>query len=340
MTNEEKQELLNAMKADSQSVDNLEVVTSLDGVKSLPAVRGEELVSAPLNLLSKPSQDAAATANSAAATANEAAAKAIEAATNAETKGEQAEKAAATATEAASKATDAVSAANTVAGKYEHSAKLGLDGATARFAAVDETTGITTEQTSLIASAMDLVVWSVEKKTFLLRSKDRKYYISWSADGSRSMDLFLDGQTVKQDKVYACGESLYVYSGGDLVEISGSGGGNTYNVTTEAPLATGYYTLQTAIASVEAKQRRKGLCVTYETAQGKWETKQFVGTSLETWEQPTAWTDFGGDGTVKSVTVNGQRQTPDAEGNVSVNFDKVEVDESLDTNSTNRAGPR
>ena len=93
MTNEEKQELLNAMKADSQSVDNLEVVTSLDGVKSLPAVRGEELVSAPLNLLSKPSQDAAATANSAAATANEAAAKAIEAATNAETKGEQAEKA-------------------------------------------------------------------------------------------------------------------------------------------------------------------------------------------------------------------------------------------------------
>ena len=29
------------------------------------------------------------------------------------------------------------------------------------------------------------------------------------------------------------------------------------------------------------------------------------------------------------------RQQPDAEGNVSVNFDKVEVDESLDTSSTN-----
>nr|DAY83144.1 MAG TPA: hypothetical protein [Caudoviricetes sp.] len=260
LTNEEKQELLNAMKADSQSVDNLEVVGSLDGVKSLPAVRGEELVAAPLNLLSKPAQEAAATANSAAATA----------------------------TEAAGKATEAVSEANTVASKYEHSAKLGLDGATARFAAVDETTGITTEQTSLIAAVMNLVVWSVEKKTFLLRSKDGKYYTSWSADGSRSMDLFLDGQTVKSDKVYACGESLYVYSGGDLVEISGSGGGNIYNVTSETPLATGYYTLQTAIAAVEAKQRRKGLCVTYETAQGKWETKQFVGTSLETWEQPTA----------------------------------------------------
>lgn len=335
LTNEEKQELLNAMKAESQSVDNLEVVTSLDGVKSLPAVRGEELVAAPLSLLGKPAQDAAAIANSAAATANEAAGKANDAAEKAETFGEQAEKAAATATEAVDKANEAVSAANTVAANYEHSAKLGLDGATARFSGIDETTGITTELSSLIATALDVVVWSVEKKTFLLRSKDKKYYTSWAADGGRSMALFLDGQTVKQDKVYACGESLYVYSGGDLVEISGSGGGNIYNVTSEAPLADGYYTLQTAIAAVEAKQRRKGLCVTYETAQGKWETKQFVGTSLDSWEQATAWADFGGDGTVKSVTVNGVRQQPDAEGNVSVNFDKVEVDESLDTNSTN-----
>ena len=335
LTNEEKQELLNAMKAESQSVDNLEVVTSLDGVKSLPAVRGEELVAAPLSLLGKPAQDAAAIANSAAATAYEAAGKANDAAEKAETFGEQAEKAAATATEAVGKANEAISAANTVAANYEHSAKLGLDGATARFAAIDETTGITTEISSLIATALDVVVWSVEKKTFLLRSKDKKYYTSWAADGGRSMALFLDGQTVKQDKVYACGESLYVYSDGDLVEISGSGGGNIYNVTSEAPLSDGYYTLQTAIAAVEAKQRRKGLCVTYETAQGKWETKQFVGTSLDSWEQATAWADFGGDGTVKSVTVNGVRQQPDAEGNVSVNFDKVEVDESLDTSSTN-----
>ena len=312
LTNEEKQELLNAMKAESQSVDNLEVVTSLDGVKSLPAVRGEELVSAPLSLLGKPAQDAAAIANSAAATAYEAAGKANDAAEKAETFGEQAEKAAATATEAVGKANEAISAANTVAANYEHSAKLGLDGATARFAGIDETTGITTELSSLIATALDVVVWSVEKKTFLLRSKDKKYYTSWAADGGRSMALFLDGQTVKQDKVYACGESLYVYSDGDLVEISGSGGGNIYNVTSEAPLSDGYYTLQTAIAAVEAKQRRKGLCVTYETAQGKWETKQFVGTSLDSWEQATAWADFGGDGTVKSVTWAEIKQLRDA----------------------------
>ena len=62
-----------------------------------------------------------------------------------------------------------------MAANYEHSAKLGLDGATARFAGIDETTGITTEHSSLIATALDVVVWSVEKKTFLLRSKDKKY---------------------------------------------------------------------------------------------------------------------------------------------------------------------
>ena len=63
MTNAEKQEILNAIKAESQSVDELVEVSSLDNIKSLPALRGSELVSAPLTLLRKPADDAAATAN-------------------------------------------------------------------------------------------------------------------------------------------------------------------------------------------------------------------------------------------------------------------------------------
>ena len=51
MTNAEKQEILNAIKAESQSVDELVEVSSLDNIKSLPALRGSELVSAPLTLL-------------------------------------------------------------------------------------------------------------------------------------------------------------------------------------------------------------------------------------------------------------------------------------------------
>ena len=60
MTNAEKQEILNAIKAESQSVDELVEVSSLDNIKSLPALRGSELVSAPLTLLRKPADDAAA----------------------------------------------------------------------------------------------------------------------------------------------------------------------------------------------------------------------------------------------------------------------------------------
>ena len=88
--------------------------------------------------------------------------------------------------------------------------------------------------------------------------------------------------------------------------IEEKSGGNTYNVTEKKPLKDGeYYTLATAIKAVEAKERKKGRCVSYETEPGKWETKQFTGSTTESWEEPVSWEDFGGAGTVKSVTVNG-----------------------------------
>ena len=50
LTEEEKKELVqavvNQIKTDSQSVDELEAVSTLDGVVSLPAMRGETVVSA------------------------------------------------------------------------------------------------------------------------------------------------------------------------------------------------------------------------------------------------------------------------------------------------------
>ena len=68
-----KNDILNAIKAESQGVNELTEVTSLDNIKSLPALRGTELVSAPISLLGKPATDAAATANAAATKANNAA---------------------------------------------------------------------------------------------------------------------------------------------------------------------------------------------------------------------------------------------------------------------------
>lgn len=54
------------------------------------------------------------------------------------------------------------------------------------------------------------------------------------------------------------------------VDIPGGtgGGGNTYNVTAEVPLESGYYVLSSAIGAVDEKYRYKGRCITYEVSQG------------------------------------------------------------------------
>lgn len=57
---DELSELVKAdILAESQGVGEVPVVTSLSGINSLPALRGNEVVEAPLSLLSKPAEDAA-----------------------------------------------------------------------------------------------------------------------------------------------------------------------------------------------------------------------------------------------------------------------------------------
>lgn len=80
MTSSEKQEILSAIKAESQNVADLPSVSSLTGITSLPAVKDGELVVAPVSLLGKPAEDAATIATTAASAANTAAAAADKAA--------------------------------------------------------------------------------------------------------------------------------------------------------------------------------------------------------------------------------------------------------------------
>ena len=333
LTKEEKNELVqdvvNQIKTDSQSVDELETVSTLDGVVSLPAMRGETVVSAPVKLLSKPAEDAAATAKASAAVADAATKAAGEATTKAEAAAKTATDAASEATDAAQKTDAAVAKAVQVETEYKATALAARNGATARFDGLVE--GVEIVHVSYIQ--IDGVYYDTVNKAFYGKVEGR-YCNNWP-----QADLYMnEGRTeVLKDKAYVCGGVVYVWSEEDdnLVEISGSGGGNTYNVTEEVPLESGYYTLETAIAAVEEKVRAKGRCITYETAQGKWETKQFKGTSIESWEQAASWEDFGGDGTVKSVTVNGRKLEPGHDGNVDITINETEVDESLNANSTN-----
>ena len=333
LTEEEKKELVqdvvNQIKTDSQSVDELETVSTLDGVVSLPAMRGETVVSSPLKLLSKPAEDAAAVAKASAAVADASAKKADKAASTAEAAAKTANDAASKATDAAQKTNAAVAKAESVEAEYKDTALAARNGATARFDGLVE--GVEIRLISCLQ--IDGVYYDTVNKSFC--GKNGNIYCNNWPDADMYMN---DVRTeVLKDKAYVCGGVVYVWSDEEenLVEISGSGGGNTYNVTEQVPLESGYYTLETAIAAVEGKARAKGRCITYETAQGKWETKQFKGTNIESWEQAASWEDFGGDGTVKSVTLNGKKLEPGEDGNVAITISETEVDESLNASSTN-----
>ena len=316
MTDEEKktvvQEVLNQIKTDSQSVDELETATSLDSVNSLPAMQGEKVVRVPVSLLAKPAEDAAKRANAAAATAD------------------ASSKAAGTAAQQAKDAADVASGAALTA---NNSAML-ADAATAKL-----NDAIAAANTHPVVLANSLV-----------GDADRIF-----SDWSEAMETIAGNESVGGEKVFttgcvmifrsADGWESWQFTGDPLDDLhdaekwqeyaTGGSGGNTYNVTEEIPLESGYYTLATAIVAVEEKKRAKGRCITYETAQGKWETKQFIGTSLDSWEQAASWEDFGGAGNVKSISVNGKKQTLDSAGNVNLTINETEVDESLNANSTN-----
>lgn len=333
LTEEEKKELVqdvvNQIKTDSQSVDELEAVSTLDGVVSLPAMRGETVVSAPLKLLSKPAEDAAAVAKASAAVADASAKKADTAASTAGSAAQTANDAASKATDAAQKTNAAVAKAESVESEYKDTALAARNGATARFDGLVE--GVEIRLVS--CPQIDGVYYDTVNKSFCGKNGNI-YCNNWPGADMYMNDVRTE---VLKDKAYVCGGVVYVWSDEEenLVEISGSGGGNTYNVTEQVPLESGYYTLETAIAAVEGKARAKGRCITYETAQGKWETKQFKGTNIESWEQAASWEDFGGDGTVKSVTLNGKKLEPGEDGNVAITISETEVDESLNASSTN-----
>ena len=341
MTTEERKDIIDGVlaeiKSSSQDVTELESVTTLDGVESLPAMKGNTLVSAPVSLLSKPAEDAAAkadkatkSAGAAAGQATEAAQAAVTATTNANKATTEANAATQAATAAAQKVDDAVAKADEVSAQYKIMATTAINGATARFDELVEDVDI--KSTSFVS--ISGVAYDISKKVFCAKVSDGVYCNNWE-----TADLYLNEARTEilKDKVYICGEAAYVWSNDEdnLVEISGSGGGNTYNVTNEVPIELGYYTLATAIAAVDEKHRMLGRCITFEASAGKWVTKQFIGTSLDSWEQAESWEDFGGAGTVKSISVNGVKQTLDESGNVSINIDETEVDESLNTESTN-----
>lgn len=196
LTEEEKKELVknvvNQLKTDSQSVDELETVDTLEGVVSLPAMRGEKVVGAPLKLLSKPAEEAAAVARSSAAVADASAAVADVSAKKAD---------------ASAKKADAAVA--TMSG-YEDRVKLAMNGASARFDGFVE--GVVVEFLSV--TSIDGIYYDKTNKRFCAKKGDR-YYNNWAIGNDvNAASMYLDDgrKTPRKDKVYVCGTCLYVWN--------------------------------------------------------------------------------------------------------------------------------
>lgn len=340
ITNEEKnavvEEVLNRIKADSQSVDELETVSSLDGITSLPAMRGTDVVSAPIKLLSKPAEDAAKTANAAAQTAKSAAGSATDAATTAN------ENAIAART-AAAEANTAAAAAQNAADRYKDTAETARDGSTARFSGFVESGSLTSA--SCITSG-GRVVYLQNLNKFAYESGG-KYYNNWIVDGVTPADMFLNENrsSVRKDKVYLCDGVLYVWDEEKgLIKASGGGSGSGfYNVTENHPLGSGYYTKDTAVAALENAdiddEQKKGMIITFEASAGKWQEYRFEGTAIDSFLTASAWNRYGGGDAIKKIHVtkgtDSSDLTPDESGNVNLDIPATTVDETLTPDGTN-----
>ncbi len=177
-------------------------------------------------------------------------------------------------------------------------------------------------------------------------------YLQEDAKGKiKSLTLVKNGMastvTPEIGKFYLYSNLYYGYTGKELLPIgsgSGSGSGSGFfNVTKEVPLSEGFYTLSTAVEALRNAdiddEQKSGMIITFETASGEWVDYRFVGTDISMFYDISAWEEYGGKGTVKQITVSRGALTniltPDKSGNVNLDIPVVEVDETIDDNSTN-----
>ena len=166
---------------------------------------------------------------------------------------------------------------------------------------------------------------------------------NWSTAG-----LYMDGtrSSILKDKAYVCGDTLYVWSDeeDDLVKASGGGSGSGfYNVTLLHPLVSGYYTKETAVAALAnadiSDEDKPGMVITIEVGAGRWEDYRFCGTDVETFLEASAWERYGGADAIKKIKVTRgtatEEKLPDEQGEVAIDIPQVEVDQSVNENSTN-----
>lgn len=199
MTKEELvQEVLDRVLQSSTGVEDMETVTSLDGVKSLPAEKNGQMVNVPLELIGRPAKEAAVSAETAAKKAE-----------NAVIGLEEKTQAAINAT---SQATEAATRAEYAANMVESSTISAMNGATVRFSGFVADAHI--EMSSSVQQG-GRVVWVQSLKTFAY-FLNNKYYSSWRAEGIPNPDMYMNGEVPHRNKLYIYNNSLYIATSNEL----------------------------------------------------------------------------------------------------------------------------
>lgn len=192
------QEVLGEVKDASTGIEDLNTVSSLSGVKSLPAMKDGELVNVPISLLSKPAEDAAKKAE-------ESAKKAEDAVSGLEEK-----------TQAASDATDLANAAaekaEAAAGVVNRTFTATMEGATVRFSGIVESGNISPGKSTTPGGK---VVWVRSADRFAYQTTAGLYAV-WEVAGVPPSELFHSDGIPHPDKLYLLGDTLYVCRDGSL----------------------------------------------------------------------------------------------------------------------------
>ena len=191
MTQEELvQEVLDRVLQSSTGVEDLETVTSLSGVKSLPGEKDGKMVNVPLELIGKPAEGAVA---------------GLEEKTQA-------------ATEAATKANEAAAKAENAAAKVEQTTAAAVGGATARFSSWMETGNVLPDKCTKPGGS---VVYVAGAGKFAYHM-DSTLYGDWDVAGVPPAGMFMnaDRSGILPDKLYLLGDAVYTGTEGRLRLLS------------------------------------------------------------------------------------------------------------------------
>ncbi len=241
---------------------------------------------------------------------------------------------------------------NTLQGNIDKEATARQSADTKILGVADTALGGATARFSRIVESGTVNPVSVPNVTEVVYIQSAKVFAGvWSGgfcNNWSTADLYMDGtrSSILKDKAYVCGDTLYVWSDeeDDLVKASGGGSGNGfYNVTQLHPLGSGYYTKETAVAALADADiddaDKPGMVITIEVAAGKWEDYRFCGTDVDTFLEDSAWERYGGADAIKKIRVTRgtatEEKLPDEQGEVAIDIPQVEVDQSVNENSTN-----